>query len=164
MLKSIHAIKGTFFKLLKLYMIILYTYDGGVAWIFQRGAPGFFKCGGGTVCHTKGTQYIRCTQYPWCDTLSCREYFDSKQISAVSFLTMVFGAKVLKILQIRTSSTSKYCMLSILEIKGLPKGGSRAPQVPTPSLRPCKRYLITLPTAVIVAVVFGNFIFSLFTK
>ena len=120
--------------------------------------------GGGTVCHTEGTQYIRCTQYPWFDTLLCREYFDSKQISAVSFLTVVFGAKVLKILQICASSPSKYCMLSILEIKGLPKGGSRAPQDPTPSLRPCKRYLITLPTAVIVAVVFGNFIFSLFTK
>ena len=33
-------------------------------------------------------------------TSSCREYFDAKQISIVSFLTVVLGAKVLKILQI----------------------------------------------------------------
>ena len=92
-------------------------------------------------------------------------YFDAKQISTVSFLTVVFGVKVLKILQICAFSPPKYCMLSILEIRSLPKGGgARAPQDPPPSLHPCKRYLITLPTAVIVAVVFGNFIFSLFMK
>ena len=95
-LKSIHAIKDTFFKLWKFYMIILYTYDRGVAF-----------------------------------------------------------------------SPPKYCMLSVLEIRSLGGGGGgppRAPQDPPPSLHPCKRYLITLPTAVIVAVVFGNFIFSLFMK
>ena len=46
-------------------------------------------------------------------TLSCREYFYTKQISTVSFLTVVFGAKVLKILQICTFSPPKCCMLFI---------------------------------------------------
>ena len=79
-------------------------------------------------------------------TSPCREYFDAKQISTVSFLTVVFGAKVLKILQICAFSPPKYCMLFILEIKSLPKGGSRAPQDP-PSLRPC---IIVISIIVIV--------------
>ena len=81
-------------------MIILYTYDRGVARIFQRG-------GGHSVSHPGYSVH----------------YFDAKQISTVSFLTVVFGVKVLKILQICAFSPPKYCMLSILERRSLPKGG-----------------------------------------
>ena len=101
-LKSIHAIKETFFKLWKLYMIILYTYDRGVARIFQRG-------GGHSVSHPGYSVH----------------YFDAKQISTVSFLTVVFGVKVLKILQICAFSPPKYCMLST-------PGPTGAPQDPPP--------------------------------
>ena len=55
-LKSIHAIKETFFKLWKLYMIILYTYDRGIARIFQRGGGHSVSHPGYSVhCHVENT-------------------------------------------------------------------------------------------------------------
>ena len=80
----------------------------------------------------RGSQWVTPRVF---STSSCRKYFDAKQISAVSLLTVVFGAKVLKILQICAFWPLKCCMLFILEMKSLPKGvvtGTPGPPLATP--------------------------------
>ena len=67
---------------------------------------------------------------------SCREYFDRKQISTVSCLTVIFRVKVLKILQICAFSPPKYCMLLIKKMKRPPKGGHGHPRTPPPFATP----------------------------
>ena len=119
---------GALFHQLQVYVVYIFHFvhswkNFGHLWYLIVGDvcyPHFQRGGGGSQCVP--TRVL--------STLSCREYFDAKQISTVSFLTVVFGAKVLKILHICAFSPPKCCMLFILEIKSLPKGGSRAPQDP----------------------------------
>ena len=94
-----------------------------------RGIARISKGGGGSHFLHQGTHHIVMSRIFWYET----------NYNKVSFLSMVFGAKVLKILQICACLPLTYCTLFILKNKKSHTGGSRAPQDPPPPLPPSLR-------------------------